>query len=340
MANQALNLSLLPNYPALRHLYQQYHYEAKGSTERDSCHLSSHWQRYSQSSRVEIGNNDVLLRIEGEGFGRYRHERFLKRLADYVCCAIHFLCLENKREMFRLTRVALSLAKKIPFGYHYLSYDLFRQVHALATIRQHFHPHMDEKFTVLVIGDGFGFLSALTKAIYPSSSFVLVDIGRTLFFQCLYLQILYPSHTHAVASMGVNEEQAPVADFLYCPAERLEEITNRDYRLALNVCSMQEMNKIEIERYFKYLRTHAKDGAIFYCCNRKSKVLPDGEVVEFDSYPWLSTDRHLMDGYSSVYSFWFSARRNRNRPKWCGLTVPFPFLDGPDGPVRHRLTVL
>jgi len=290
---------------------------------------------------VEIDSDDTLLGIEGEGFGSYRTDAFLKRLADYLCCTVHFLRADNKRELVRLTRVALSLAKKIPFGYHYLSYDLFRQVHALATISQHFHPHTDEKFSVLVIGDGYGFLSALTKAIYPSSCLVLVDIGRTLFFQCLYSQILYPERVHKVVGFdegGQGREQT--TDFLYCPAEMLEEMRDRRYRLIMNVCSMQEMNKADIERYFRYLRAHAESGATFYCCNRQSKALPDGELVEFDGYPWRSTDRYLIDGHSSVYSFWFSTRRNRNRPKWHGLAIPFPFLDGPDGPVRHRLTVL
>lgn len=340
MAGPSLNLRRLPNSPALIHLYRQYHEDRETDVRSDSDHVSSHWQSYSHASRVVIDSEANLQGLHGEGFGAYQQERWLRRLADYLCCAIHFLRAENKIEIVRLTRVALSLAKKIPFGHHYLSYDLFRQVHALATIGQHYHPHRDDKFTVLVIGDGFGFLSALTKAIYPSSSFVLVDIGRTLFFQCLYLQVIYPTHAHMVVGSGIKDGHVPAVDFLYCPAEKLEELKECRYRLAMNVCSMQEMNKTEIERYFKYLWTHAEGGAMFYCCNRESKVLPDGELVEFDGYPWLSTDRHLIDGHSSVYSFWFSTRRNRNKPKWRGLTVPFPFLDGPDGPVRHRLTVL
>ena len=338
MANPALNLRLLPNYPALLHIYQQYYQDSKNGIPSNSCHLSSHWQRYSQESRVKIGSDDTLLGIEGKGFGSYRHERFLKRFADYLCCAIHFLRAENKIEIVRLTRLARSLVRNIPFGYHYLSYDLFRQVHALATVRQYFHPHKDEHFTVLVIGDGFGFLSALIKAVYPSSCLVLIDIGRTLFFQCLYSQILYPGHVHTAAGFDeISQDRKPMSDFVYCPAEKLEEMPKRCVRLIMNVCSMQEMNKTEIERYFRYLRAHTETGGMFYCCNRESKVLPDGEVVEFDGYPWLPTDRHLIDGYPSVYRFWLGSRRNGNKPKgyeW------IPFVDGPDGPIRHRLTVL
>ena len=236
-------------------------------------------------------------------------------------------------------KTAIALAKKIPFGAHYLSYDLFRQVHAVAIIRRHFNSDTENRFAILVIGDGFGFLTALAKTVFPQASLVLVDLGRTLFFQCLYLEILYPEHTHhVVGSEAERQQPGTTADFLYCPSERLEQLQDLRYRLAVNVCSMQEMTMKEIERYFLYLRSHMDDGTLFYCCNRESKVLPDGEKVDFSRYPWLPADRHLIDGYPSVYRFWFSSRVKGNGPKLCGVTIPF--VDGPDGPVRHRLTLL
>src|SRR6266542_4375595 len=101
---------------------------------------------------------------------------------------------------------------------------------------------------------------------------------------------------------------------------------------------MQEMNNSEIERYFRFLRVQAQPGALFYCCNREFKALPDGELTEFAKYPWSQSDRHLVDGYPSVYRFWLSVRDNANGPRWHGLRIPF--VDGPDGPIRHRLTML
>ena len=340
MAGQAFNLKRLPNYPSLLFLYQQHYADRTGASVRSGTErMSSHWRAYSRTSHVEIDAEGRLQGFRCEGFGSYQDERLFKRLADYLCCTIHYLRMENKLEVLRITRTALGLVKKIPFGHHYLSYDLFRQVAALATINQHFHPHADEKFTVLVMGEGFGFLTALIKSVYPSSSLILVDIGPTLFFQCLYLQVLYPSSVHAVAGFERKSQDGPLtADFLYCPTEDLEEVSSHRFRLAINVCSMQEMTKAEIERHFLFLRSHAEDGALFYCCNRESKVLPDGEKVEFAGYPWLPTDRHLVDGLPSVYRFWFSSRRSPNGPRVCGLRVLF--VGGPDGPVRHRLSLL
>ena len=339
MVIPALDLKRLPNYPALQFLYRRYYAEDDGSIRSGSTHVSSHWNQHSRGSQVEIDADGHLRGFQCDGFGSFQDERLLKRLADYVCCAFHFLRVEDKAEIFRLAKVARSLAQRIPFGRHYLSYDLFRQVHALATINQHFRSLPDEKFIAVVIGDGFGFLAALIKSVYPSASMILVDIGRTLFFQCLYLQLLYPSSLHAVVGYERRSQARPLtADFLYCPTEDLEEVSNHRFRLAINVCSMQEMNKAEIERHFRFLRLNAEEGALFYCCNRESKVLPDGEKVEFAGYPWLPTDRHLVDGLPSVYRFWFSSRRSPNGPRVCGLRVLF--VGGPDGPVRHRLSLL
>jgi hypothetical protein len=339
MVVPALNLKRLPNYPALQFLYKRYYAETAGSARSGSTHVSSHWNQYSRASHVEIDGEGHLRGFQCEGFGSYQDERLLKRLADYFCCLIHFLLVEGKLEVFRLAKMSRALAQRIPFGHHYLSYDLFRQVHALATINRHFRSLPNEKFIVVAIGDGFGFLAALIKWVYPSASVIRVDIGRTLFFQCLYLQVLYPSSLHAVAGYERGSQAGPsTADFLYCPTEDLQEISDHRFRLAINVCSMQEMTKAEIERYFRFLRSNAENGAFFYCCNRECKVLPDGEKVEFAGYPWLPTDRHLVDCLPSVYRFWFSSRRTQNGPRVCGLRVPF--VNGPDGPIRHRLTLL
>jgi hypothetical protein len=249
--------------------------------------------------------------------------------------------MDNKKEVLRLTKIALELTARIPWGCHYLSYDLFRQIDALATVQRHFSPDPGERFSAVVIGDGFGFLAAMLKRVYPGVSLVLVDLGKTLFFQCLYLQALYPACRHEVVSEFSERDrihQRQTADFVYCPAEMLEQLRERKYRLAVNVCSMQEMNNKEIARYFRYLRTHADAEALFYCCNRESKILPDGEKVEFERYPWAETDRYLVDGHPSVYDFWLSTRLKGNGPRLLGCQVPF--LGGPDGPIRHRLAKL
>ena len=334
-----MNLKTLPNYPALEELYRQYYENVVTDESADSSHISSHWQIYRKASHIKIDRDGNLVHLEGKGFGGYEQVRLSKRAAGYLCCMLHFLRSGKKPLMFTLSREALSLVKKIPFNRHYLSYDLFRQIDALSTIMSNCQVSQDERITVLIIGDGFGFLSALVKSVYPRAQIILVDIGSTLLFQCLYLQALNPDRVHHVVGCDLENARAlSETDFLYCPAEKLDQLRYRNYKFAINVCSMQEMHKAEIERYFRHLRVHGGPDSRFYCCNRESKVLPDGEKVEFEAFPWLASDQHIIDGYPSVYRFWVSAKLKGNGPRVCGIRVPF--LDGPDGPIRHRLSCL
>lgn len=339
MACPLLDLKALPNYPALLAIHGQYFEGFKSGARLKLDHLSSHWRVYTERSQVTIGNDGHLIDVRGEGFGGYSDERLLKRMADYVCCCIHFLQMKHKRKIASLVRSVLPLLRSIPFGHHYVSYDLFRQICAVGLIARYLDRSRRKPLSILIIGDGYGFLAAMAKMVFPEARIVLVDIGRTLFFQALYLQVMYRECLHVLVG-GEPQEGTHVssADFSYCPADMLSELRESRYDLAINICSMQEMNNAEIERYFQYIRAHAEPGALFYCCNRESKTLPDGEKIEFESYPWLSTDRYLVDGYPLEYRFWFSTRPQKNGPVFRGLKMPF--VDGPDGPVRHRLVQL
>ena len=86
-----MNLKRLPGYAGLIHLYRQYCGEGTPGVQPDDDHVSSHWRIYKRISCVTIDGDGNLLGLQGKGFGGYQQERFFRRLADYVCCGIHFL---------------------------------------------------------------------------------------------------------------------------------------------------------------------------------------------------------------------------------------------------------
>ena len=61
----------------------------------------------------------------------------------------------------------------------------------------------------------------------------------------------------------------------------------------------------------------------FYCCNRDSKELPDGNVIDFSKYPWSKEDYLIVNGLCP----WAQG---------CPINKP-PFYRNFDGPVQHRL---
>ncbi|MDC1120372.1 hypothetical protein OAT72_00725 [Alphaproteobacteria bacterium] len=56
------------------------------------------------------------------------------------------------------------------------------------------------------------------------------------------------------------------------------------------------MNYQEINKYFDSMRTLASEKEfMFYCCDRESKILPDGQIIEFEKYPWAKEDIIIFD---------------------------------------------
>ena len=101
---------------------------------------------------------------------------------------------------------------------------------------------------------------------------------------------------------------------------------------------MHEMNNLTIKRYFQFLRHTMAAENLFYCCNRKSKTLPDGELLEFANYPWSNADRFLVDEDCPWNQHRLSVTPASRDPSVLGVKVPI--LQYYAGPIKHRLTIL
>jgi hypothetical protein len=88
---------------------------------------------------------------------------------------------------------------------------------------------------------------------------------------------------------------------------------------------MQEMNYEAITSYFNVIRNQ-NTTTWFYCCNRVSKTLPDGSVINFSEYGWNTSDQVIVDELCPWHQ-----RFPINRP---------PFSSKFDGPIKHRLIKL
>ena len=185
---------------------------------------------------------------------------------------------------------------------------------------------------VMVIGDGYGLLSGLIHQVYPSVPVVTVDLGPTLCFQVSGLQRAFPDARHVLIN---DEADALDWDFLYVPAERINEIPDSPLSLSVNVASMQEMTPKTVAAYFAFMRNRGVRH--FYCCNREKKVLAGGEVSAFKDYPWSREDIHLVDAVCPWHRYFLDYGIRKKGPYILGLGVPFV---NHFNVVRHRLTRL
>lgn len=195
-------------------------------------------------------------------------------------------------------------------------HDLARMSLTLNLLRENI-PNLGTK-TFGIIGDGYGTLGCLIKKVYPNSKIVYINLGRTLFFDLYYTTKCFPTLTHKLIRSS-NEVYSK--DFNYIEAEYFESVRCSS-DVFINIASMQEMNPQTISNYFNVIRDQVSD-TYFYCCNRLSKTLPDGEIINFTDYGWSDSDEIIVDELCSWHQ-----RFPVNRP---------PFSVKFDGQHKHRL---
>ncbi len=277
-----------------------------------SNNTSSHWKKYGELQRVKKIDNEYEL--IGQGFGDFSKRNILRFLID----------IPTKIYLFNLNK---SCSKKILKGIRWVadkqkrcfSYDLSRISLTLDLLSKKI---VDlENKTFCVIGDGYGSLGCLIKKIYPNSKIIYVNLGRTLFFDLYYSKKCFPELKHSLIRSNLCSLSA---DFNYIEAEYFKKIFFTS-DIFINIASMQEMNYEQISSYFNAIRNQDID-CWFYCCNRVSKTLPDGSVINFSEYGWDDSDQIIFDELCP-----WQQRFPINWP---------PFSKKFDGPIKHRLIKL
>lgn len=304
-------------------LYSRYYRDEAASG--SDPYASSHWAAYSGDFDVRVHNGEIESLV-GKGFGDLASRGLVRTALSWLCYVTYLVRLNHRLSFLRLLPGALEVCREMGAAF---TFDCFKQVYALSLILRHLDHDVPRRF--LVIGDGYGFLSALVKRACPSARLVLVDIGKTLLFQAHTCQAVHPTSTHLDVRKGED------ADFIYCAAEDLELL---DYRIdvAVNIASMQEMDPSVIRRYFRFLRSHCTARNLFYCCNREQKTLPGGEEAVYSEYGWADEDIHHVDELCPWYRYFLARGRARYRQHIFGMSVPLMHRFG--GSFRHRLTTL
>jgi hypothetical protein len=325
-----------PNPQMLSFLLDKY-YNVDSDDSPSAAVTSSHWKYWGDKIRVQLDDQGRLVALKGAGFGfgegRWGHTP-LHALMDLLTAATHLAKLEKQYHLNPFWEEVKSICIQLDLP---PNVDALRYACTAALLKKHFsnlRNHGALRF--LMIGDGYGVLGILLKKIFPNSQLVMVDLGKTLLFQCFYAQKFFPALKHVLLG---KDRDLTNADFIFCPAESLSDLNDFKFDVAINIASMQEMSPAVVANYFAFLRTHLTASNLLYCCNRESKTLPSGELLEFFRYPWKANDKHLVDELCPWHQEFFSpfpfSRRNKKL-----LGIPIPFFHFYDGSIYHRLTIL
>lgn len=286
----------------------------------DDAAASSHWRQQHEGFHYEDGRLSGL-----RGFGGAL-ARTLPRSLFHRALQIPFRRMGAElREFPACDRLAAGIARRQERAY---DLDVLRQALTLALLAEKL-PAGFEREPLMLIGDGFGMMSALLLSRWPVAKVFVVNLTKTLLVDMIYLRRALPG-VGTVLAESADDARAALADpdarIIAVRAEDSGILRGLPVGLAINIASMQEMDPPTVAAYFDLLRAAPNRETWFYCCNRTEKTLPDGTLVAFGRYPWNPGDRVVVDGLCPWHQRWY-------RP-WP------PFYRAYDGPIRHRLAAL
>ena len=286
------------------------YYEYKNLSDQ----TSSHWRKLGKFQKIKYINGDLSLK--GIGFGNNEASKNIFLKIKYFLTNI-----PSKISLWELIKYS---KKNIINNMIYVSkqssrffdYDCARNILTVNLLNEKI-PLLEEK-TFCIIGDGYGALGCLIKKNFPKSKIIYINLGRSLLFDFYYSKKVFPEMDHYLIRSS-NDSYSK--DFNYIEAELYKNI-DIESDIFVNTHSMQEMNYEVINSYFMMMRKQKKE-TWFYCCNRISKELPDGEIINFLNYPWSKEDQLIIDGLCP-----WAQKFPINLP---------PFYRNFDGPHQHRL---
>lgn len=292
-------------------------------------HTSSHWAQYGKD--VSVQKNGVGLLMKSSGFETV-HKGSSAARALHAIERFSYRAESARYKSFpHVWRHALDLTKAqsgTP------NFNVFKTACITSLLLDHFTASKISPRRFVIIGDGYGFLGLLIRKAFPDALLTCIDFPKMLIFQANNHLSLNPGLR---VSLFRNTGDAKDAELTLAP---VEDYSKLDFEIdcAINIASMQEMNRFSIEGYFSFLRKRSGPESRFYCLNRRRKVLPAGEVADFYDYPWSPKDEIFVDGPCPFYRYFMARSTSSNGPRIMGLRIPF--VNYFDGEHMHRLVHL
>jgi putative sugar O-methyltransferase len=163
---------------------------------------------------------------------------------------------------------------------------------------------------VVELGSGYGRLAWVFLREQPDVRYVLVDIPPGLAIAQRYLTELFPERPafrfrrfDSYAEVADELERAQIA---FLTPNQLEMIPSLNADLMINVSSLHEMSREQIQHYFELFAEHC--GGFFYSKQWQRSVNPfDGLVVSREDYPVPPEWATVFDRVHPVQTRFFEA---------------------------------
>src|SRR3989338_676354 len=277
---------------------------------------SSHWEKYGSLTTVEKSGDRFI--INGVGFGHFVRPRSLRHLKHFLPSVLSRRLLSRFGVSKEIKAAGYDIARREE---RLLIFDEAKQIIICDILNR--YDILKQATIIVVIGDGYGFMTCLLKLVAPKAKIICVNLGKMLLFDLLYASKVFSEKMFLLQNKDDYSEVLEQYSMIFVEAEKYEMLLGKNVDVFINIASMQEMSPDVIKTYFDIIRSNTGK-RYFYSCNREEKILPNGTVVRFNEYPWdLNKDEIIFDELCAFYQKY-------------PVSVP-PFWLPFDGPMKHRL---
>lgn len=261
---------------------------------------SSHWKLFLNNKKVK----NIYVNL---GFGSFEKKHIIRAIIHYILSRFLF-----GFKIFRTleAKTYFDIFKKMN---RQIDNDAIRHIYIFNLLKKYLNPKK-----ICVIGDGKANFILGALKIFPECQIYSVNLAEVLIHDYLIINKFKVLKENLIKVVKKKEDikKNNIKIFLV-PSTNKNFLINTDIDLFVNVASFQEMNEQEIEKYFQIIKSNNSN---FYICNREKKILPAGEIIIFDNYPW-STAKFKFYENCKWYQYYYAFR--------------YPFFRKYDGNIKH-----
>lgn len=261
---------------------------------------SSHWKFFLNNKKVK----NIYVNL---GFGSFEKKHIIRAIFHFILSRFLF-----GLKIFRTpeAKIYFDIFKKMN---RQIDNDAIRHIFIFNLLKKHLNPKK-----ICVIGDGKANFILGALKIFPDSQIYSVNLPEVLIHDLLIIDKFKVIKKNLIKVVKKKEDlkEKNIKIFLVSSNNK-KFLVDIDIDLFVNVASFQEMNKQEIKKYFQIIKSNNSE---FYICNREKKILPAGETIIFDNYPWSNAKFKFYrncEWYQHYYTF------------------RYPFIRRYDGNIKH-----
>ncbi|MDB3983092.1 putative sugar O-methyltransferase [Candidatus Pelagibacter sp.] len=261
---------------------------------------SSYWKKYlnQNTEYKDIFNPDIRIgKFQVKNHFSFIHNFFLKIIFGYEIF---------NSQSYRLYKSVFDLSKRrldINTMRHILTFELLKK-------------YIDPK-RICIIGDG-GLNAVLGAHLnFPGAKIFSVNLSESHIHEYLILKNLNYDLKNSVKLIDNINENLDNNLLYLVPSNLKNFLLNKKIDLFINIASFQEMSVDEIEAYFDIIKNNK---SYLYTCNRELKILPNGDQIYFEKYPWGDC-KYLFIENCNFHQKYYSLK--------------FPFIKKYDGNHKH-----